>query len=657
MRKYLIILFIAFISVLNCQLNQLRIEGKAELQSGIILSKGIQDKNMEQAALIVFLTDLDVDMVFRPANGLVRAVDSKNPGRFEVYVSPRERYITVNATGFKEFEVVLSSYGIRRLQSGDVYQLELTGDVKVTNIPVLISCNQNGAEVFVDEVTQGKISNKMLTMNIGTGLRRIKVVKDGFGTQEIEEKISEENNSFNFKLFPALPATVEIITEPEGATVYIDNVKFGKTPKSSFFNAGTYPIRIEKENYEPINEEITIIEPETKKSYTLTDIRATLTVKTHPNATVTINGRDFIGGISELKTAPQVLKVEVTMPKAESISRVVTLQPKSVETIEIYPESQTGTIQVVVIPNTANVEIIGDSGEHYTSLGRDTFIDVPTGDYILTTTSDGYKTYTAMFSLSSDETVLEQISMEEGSDISDYISKKGISMVAVEGGTYQMGYNDGHKDERPIHSVNVGDFYIGKYEVTRGQWTKIMGVYLQSPNLPLEEVSWYDAVKFCNRLSELEGFEKCYSGSEKSIKCNYSANGYRLPTEAEWEFAARGGNQSNGYTYSGSNNIEEVSWYKSNSGSKTHSVGSKKPNELGIYDMTGNVWEWCSDWYGDYSSNSQSNPTGSTAGSRRVFRGGGWYYSASRCRVAYRSYSRTDYSNYTIGFRLSRNAK
>ena len=653
MRKYLIILFIAFISVLNCQLNQLRIEGKAELQSGIILSKGIQDKNMEQAALIVFLTDLDVDMVFRPANGLVRAVDSKNPGRFEVYVSPRERYITVNATGFKEFEVVLSSYGIRRLQSGDVYQLELTGDVKVTNIPVLISCNQNGAEVFVDEVTQGKISNKMLTMNIGTGLRRIKVVKSGFGTQEIEEKINEKNNSFNFELTPALPATVEIITEPEGATVYIDNVRFGKTPKSSFFNAGTYPIRIEKENYEPINEQITIVEPETKKIFTLTDIRAILTVKTHPNATVTINGRDFIGGISELKTAPQVLKIEVTMPKAESITRIVTLQPKSVETIEIYPEIETGTIQVVVIPNDAKVEIVGDGGEYYTSTGRKTFIDVPTGEYTLTSSADGYKNYEAMFTLSADETVQEQITMEEGSDVPE-------GFVFVSGGTFQMGSNDGDDNEKPVHSVTVSDFYIGKYEVTQAEWEAVMGSNpsnWKGTNQPVEKVSWYDALDYCNKKSKAEGLTLCYTWSGGKTIVNINANGYRLLTEAEWEFAARGGTKSNGYIYSGSNNIDEVAWYYGNSSNKTHPVGTQNPNELGIYDMTGNVLEWCSDWVGLYSSDSQTNPTGATTASKRLCRGGGLDSRTQHCRIACRSCAKSGSSYRDIGFRIARSAK
>ena len=137
-------------------------------------------------------------------------------------------------------------------------------------------------------------------------------------------------------------------------------------------------------------------------------------------------------------------------------------------------------------------------------------------------------------------------------------------------------------------------------------------------NNPVERVSWNEAQEFCQKLSTLIGKK------------------YRLPTEAEWEYAARGGNKSKGYKYSGSNTIGDVAWYTSNSGRKTHPVGQKQPNELGIYDMSGNVWEWCYDWKGSYSSSPQTNPTGPTSGSTRVFRGGSWEYTAKICRVAYR---------------------
>jgi len=238
-------------------------------------------------------------------------------------------------------------------------------------------------------------------------------------------------------------------------------------------------------------------------------------------------------------------------------------------------------------------------------------------------------------------------------------------MIFVKGGTFQMGSNDGDSDETPVHTVKVDDYFIGEYEVTQEEWTEVMGdnpSNWEGDNLPVEQIMWFDAVKFCNEKSRVEGLTPCYSGSGENTICDFSANGYRLPTEAEWEYAAKGGTESENYKYSGSDSIDEVAWYDGNSGDKTHSVGGKQPNELGIYDMSGNVWEWCNDWYDGsnddsyYSKSSSNNPRGVSSGSYRVDRGGGWYDYAKYCRVANRRYS-PDYSHSYLGFRLLRSSK
>lgn len=215
-----------------------------------------------------------------------------------------------------------------------------------------------------------------------------------------------------------------------------------------------------------------------------------------------------------------------------------------------------------------------------------------------------------------------------------------IEMVYVSGGTFMMGAddNDAYSDEKPVNSVTLSSFQIGKYEVTQRLWKAVMGTNpsgFEGDNLPVENVSWEDAREFIRKLNAITG------------------KNYRLPTEAEWEFAARGGNSSYGYKYSGSNNIDNVAWYYGNSGSKTHPVGTKSPNELGIYDMTGNVGEWCQDWYGSYNSGSQTNPHGPSSGSYRVFRGGGWSRDARNCRVAYRYYITPGYRFKNLGLRLA----
>ncbi len=232
-------------------------------------------------------------------------------------------------------------------------------------------------------------------------------------------------------------------------------------------------------------------------------------------------------------------------------------------------------------------------------------------------------------------------------------------MVFVRGGTFQMGSNDGDRDEKTVHTVTLSDFYIGKYEVTQKEWQEVMGntpSNFKGDNLPVEKVSWYNAVEFCNRKSRKEGLTPCYSGSGENIICDFNANGYRLPTEAEWEYAARGGNKSRGYTYSGSNDIDDVGWCDDNSDSISHPVGKKQSNELGIYDMSGNVFEWCNDWYKKnyYSSSPVNNPKGPSNFTYRVLRSSSWEYKSFSCRTTYRNYEAPSNSYSNGGFRLAR---
>ena len=219
-----------------------------------------------------------------------------------------------------------------------------------------------------------------------------------------------------------------------------------------------------------------------------------------------------------------------------------------------------------------------------------------------------------------------------------------FKMVKVEGGKFTMGATaeqdyDAYNSERPAHKVTLSDYYIGETQVTQALWKAVMGdnpsYFKGDDNLPVENVSWEDIVeRFIPALNRKTG------------------RTFRLPTEAEWEYAARGGNKSKGYKYSGSDNKDEVAWYDGNSGDKTHPVRGKKANELGLYDMSGNVWEWCHDWYGDYSSGAQTDPKGPDKGSIRVLRGGSWNNNARRCRVSNRNNGSPGNSNFYIGFRL-----
>lgn len=241
--------------------------------------------------------------------------------------------------------------------------------------------------------------------------------------------------------------------------------------------------------------------------------------------------------------------------------------------------------------------------------------------------------------------------------LKETVSGLSFEMVYVKGGTFRMGATeeqgeDAFDREKPVHSVTLSDYYIGKYEVTQGLWEAVMGttleeerdkegkdlpLYGQGADYPMYYVNWEEAHAFVKKLSDMTG------------------KNYVLPTEAQWEYAARGGVKSKGYKYSGSNEIDDVAWYWENSERKYAGspVGTKRPNELGIYDMSGNVWEWCSDWYGSYSEAPQTNPAGPENGAFGVVRGGSWYNPARDCRVSCRDDSYPGDGNFDLGFRVA----
>ncbi|WP_278855531.1 formylglycine-generating enzyme family protein [Leyella stercorea] len=328
---------------------------------------------------------------------------------------------------------------------------------------------------------------------------------------------------------------------------------------------------------------------------------------------------------------------------------------------------QSQTLTIKYMPTNATVLVDNKMVKGTNGVARTT---LPVGQHSFVVACDGYESEEGMVKLKasapsniqitltkeamatqqsivSQPIVAQQPVVQTPIAISDNITipvKDGISidMVRVEAGTFTMGATAEMEypwdDEKPTHQVTLtNDYCIGKYEVTQALWQAVMGndpSIFKGDNLPVEYVRWDDCQVFLSKLNRITG------------------KTFRLPTEAEWEYAARGGNKSRGYQYSGSNNLLDVAWFGDNSGNKTHAVGTKQPNELGIYDMSGNVEEWCQDWDGAYSSSSQVNPTGANGGSNRVFRGGGWNNVARRCRSSYRGYVTPGFRYSGLGLRL-----
>ena len=480
--------------------------------------------------------------------------------------------------------------------------------------------------------------------------------------------------------------------------------------------SGEHEIRLYKDNYSPITQTVTVSDGQTTPmDISLAARFAQVTVTSLPGASIKINGvSKGIGSFTE-NLVEGVYDIEVTLASHRSATKQIEVAPGVPQTVEINPTPIYGSLDVMTTPMDATITIngknygispitienllIGDYDVVLSKAGCATVTEhvtisenataainatLPSGRSV-TISSDkagdeifvdgvrvGVSPCTTELAFGSHKITAQRgakrtsksVSISQGSGAvavrlgfglieprwagSVTPSQKAVlerliaNMVRVEGGTFTMGATseqggDADSDEKPTHQVTLSAFHIGKYEVTQAEWEAVMGSnpsYYKGSNKPVEQVSWNDCQEFIKKLNRLTGLS------------------FSLPTEAQWEYASRGGNRSKGYKYSGSNKIKDVAWYTGNSGSQTHEVGTKQPNELGLYDMSGNVWEWCSDWYGSYSSGSQTNPTGSTSGSNRVLRGGSWDYRARRCRVSYRYGNYPDDRYFNCGLRL-----
>jgi len=341
---------------------------------------------------------------------------------------------------------------------------------------------------------------------------------------------------------------------------------------------------------------------------------------------LTVKGDSIFSSVSYFQSAPPPLDVSITKIEASFIATTFLLEITAEMAWTITSNQNWCTVQPA--SGDGDCEIAVSITENTTGAIRNAIVTITGSDRSLTVT-------------------IEQKPVPTINDVEH-------TMVFVEGGTFMMGCaseqsEDCNLEEKPSHQVTISDFYIGKYEVTQEQWQVIMGYNPSSftgDGLPVENVSWDEVQIFITWLNNLTGKR------------------YRLPTEAEWEFVARGGNGSTDYKYSGSNTADEVAWYWNNIPSKTigaegygsQPVGTKAPNDLDIYDMSGNVVEWCSDWYGEYNADTQTDPTGPETGSARVCRGGGWVSNESGISVLYRGFVTPDLRLNYLGFRLASDA-
>ena len=520
-----------------------------------------------------------------------------------VYLSKGTKEIRVIPMHYKPLRVYFPDFGIDGVESKRTYVLDLV----IQNMgaePVdaggnfyALSVQPKNAVVTIDGIQQNVSTDGEYSAMLPYGTHTYKVEAGGYISKSGSFTVSSgDMTPISVSLLSAM-ASVSITCPTPAVSLYVDKKAVGNSPWSGSLKEGMHLLEARKSGYRSQQKTILLAQQQ-KLDVTfdeLVAIQGNLSVNYKPfGADVYVDGK-------KLGQSPRVFNgLLVGNHQVEVRKDGYATDRKSVSISEGQTASITGTLASNAVASSSS-------------------------------NTSGYSSGSS--------------SMASGSNTISIPVKNGISieMVKVEAGTFMMGatseMKDPYSDEKPLHQVTLtNDYYMGKYEVTQALWRAVMGSnpsYFKGDNLPVEMVSWNDCQEFISKLNSLTGRK------------------FRLPTEAEWEYAARGGKKRRGYQYSGSSNITDVAWYDGNSGSKPHPVGTKQANELGIYDMSGNVHEWCSDWYGSYSSSSQTNPTGADSGSSRVCRGGSWLYNAWSCRLSYRYGHTPDSRRTCLGLRLA----
>ena len=534
-------------------------------------------------------------------------------------------------------------------------------------LPIVVATNVKGADVYIDDEFKCVTGdNYMATVeDVTPGEHKI-TIKHGAAVAEQTVNVSSSSISFRVAVDDkaSMPQYVVFELEPKHAAVFIDDVpqesKDGYMQK--LFKNGTYNYRVMAQGYHEQSGTFTVSGDRVVKKVSLEENAATVTITSAEGAEIWVNDqkKGYTSWSGRLSAGTYIFEARKASHRTTRMSQNITSTPAEQSYTLDDPTPIVGTLTIASSPALANVLIDG------VLVGETPIVVQPlVGHHTVQITKEGYVTWRNEITLTEDKTeVMEAELMKSSvpgarvsnsnSDASSSSNRPapqsapvtnfhGVEMIFVEGGTFMMGATpeqgtDPDSNEKPAHSVTLSSFYIAKYEVTQAQWQAIMGSNpspAQDDNYPVCNVSWDDVQEFITKLNEQTGKK------------------YRLPTEAEWEFAARGGNQCiMGAKFSGGHEIDKVAWYGGISGNQVHTVGGKRPNELGIYDMSGNVQEWVSDWCADYSRRSQTNPKGPSGGDYRVIRGGGWKSGRLNCRVSDRDFHLPSMRSDDFGFRL-----
>ena len=658
----------------------------------------VRDADGKFAPVLIIKTELKglgIKNIGRPTKHAPIYEEDKNQYKF--YTNDNQRVIEITHSEYEPLEVrLLADFNID-LDAQRIYEIILDNEPEKEFINVVIISNPSDTEKIIDGESKGTGQ----TFNLSIGKHNLKLQKPGYKPLIKEINVTKTNTLFNnLKLQEVELVMITIKSNPEETTIFINNVEEGKTNKQLFKFPDEYILKLMKSKYETIEKTIKVTEIGNNIfEYNLVKSTVNFTISVTPSdADIYLNNEKLTSNTKEVSSGRY--KIEVSKDGYFSQTRTIDVIKGNDITEYFTLKQKTGKLQFTVEPMEANVTLKKDGetidswtgskmksslpvGEYEITAALindelniyegNIFDDMEKGEYEITASLNHYGSKTKKCTIELDKTMKVNIALENGKNLQGFENLGGLNnMVFVQGGTYQMGSNDGESDEKPVHEVYVDDFYIGKYEVTVAEFKEFIDTTSYKTDAEKKGKSWiYDeSWKEKNGVTwkcDVKGNIRSKSDynhpvihvSWNDAKAYCEWKGRRLPTEAEWEFASHGGNESRGYKYSGSNSIYEVAWFSGNSGNKMHKVGIKKANELGIYDMTGNVWEWCNDWYSKkyYKDSMKENPQGPNRGKYRILRGGSWCSKDNRCLSTERNDDNPVNSYSHKGFRLARSVE